>query len=59
MNRKIEGLADAELDNVAGGNGNHKKWIDVLSVSQGTTRARGEAVPVEDFSLNFEEIKVT
>lgn len=35
----------------------HKKWIDILSVDQGT--AKGDAVPTEDFSLNFEEIKVT
>ena len=35
----------------------HKKWIDILSVDKSSTK--GDVVPVEDFSLNYEEIKVT
>ncbi|MEL6476686.1 MAG: hypothetical protein AAFR17_05100 [Pseudomonadota bacterium] len=41
--------------------GDHDKWIDVLSIDHGTHTpgGAGNAVPSEDFSLNFEEIKVT
>ena len=58
-------LGDVTLENISGG-GSHEKWIPIESMSQSVSRQlsatdenHAEAVPMEDFSLNFEEIKVS
>lgn len=50
-----EDLLDGDLDCAAGEG--HEKWIPIEGLFHGANRNVAD-VPVEDFSLNFEEIKV-
>ena len=63
MTKQAEEIKDTDLDEVAGGDQNHKDWIIIQSMSQSVraprSRSNSDSVPVEDFSLNYEEIKVT
>ena len=63
MTKHVQEIADSELDQVTGADSNHKKWIPIESMSQSvrapSSRSTSESVPVEDFSLNYEEIKWT
>lgn len=53
-----ETLADDDVD-LAQGGAAHKDWVIIESFSQPVHRpATGQALPAEDFSMNYEEIKV-
>lgn len=54
-----EDIRDADLDQVAGADKRHSDWIPILGMSSGVSRPKSEIAPPEEFSLNFEEIKVT
>lgn len=56
MTKKIEEIADADLDNVTGADSKHDKWIDILSVSQGTS---GPQAHTEQEHVAFTYDKIT
>ncbi|MEM9045382.1 MAG: type VI secretion system tube protein Hcp [Pseudomonadota bacterium] len=56
---KAEDLSDEDIDATGGAGSssdkNHKKWIDVLSVSQGATQQSGD-VGTEEMTIAYESI---
>lgn len=52
-------IADTDLDAATGAGSDHKKWIEIQTISAPLRPSSSDNVPIEDFSMNFEEIKVT